>query len=335
MPRATRYLVLLAVVMTMALGGSPAARGVEGHTSRPRQDPGAATYSPGGTPLAEIVGLDAAELAERARGAVLRAGSYRFATFALDAVDEGPFRVGEVVIGRGNKTSDPDGSDLEYFDGMTRFSLQEDGRWLVRDDPYDSGRSPLGLFPPMAGPWVLIDLDTIDGRQMYVIARVSQDAPNAQRTSTYWIDAATFLPHKLVSEVTVEGVEPFGNEVIYSDFGAPVDITPPPAALAPTPTPEPLPETSGGRVTIGLRDVYFEPNEVTIPANEDVLIALPNQGAAMHNFVIDEVGVASGDVEWGTSTYVIVNLPAGVYEFRCTIPGHTEVGQVGTLTVRE
>ena len=80
-------------------------------------------------------------------------------------------------------------------------------------------------------------------------------------------------------------------------------------------------------------DISFEPEEVTIPANEDVVIVLPNEGMATHNFTSDELGISSGDGEWGTTERLVVNRPPGIYEFQCDIPGHTEVGQVGTLTV--
>jgi nitrite reductase (NO-forming) len=81
-------------------------------------------------------------------------------------------------------------------------------------------------------------------------------------------------------------------------------------------------------------DIAFEPTEVTIPANTDVTITLPNNGVAVHNFNIDELGVKSEDVPGGGSTTVTINAPAGTYEFYCSIPGHREAGMVGTLIVQ-
>ena len=66
-----------------------------------------------------------------------------------------------------------------------------------------------------------------------------------------------------------------------------------------------------------------------------MVIVLRNEGVTTHNFTIDEVGITSGNIEWGTTEHIVVNLPPGVYTFHCDIPGHTEAGQVGTLTVRE
>jgi uncharacterized cupredoxin-like copper-binding protein len=72
---------------------------------------------------------------------------------------------------------------------------------------------------------------------------------------------------------------------------------------------------------------------LTIPANTDVMLHLPNEGTIPHNFKIDDPEVFSGDVAPGTSVDLILNLPPGSYEYYCTIPGHRPAGMVGTLTV--
>jgi plastocyanin len=87
-------------------------------------------------------------------------------------------------------------------------------------------------------------------------------------------------------------------------------------------------------VTIEMVDIAFNPKEVTIPANTDVTITLPNNGVAVHNFHVDELGIQSEDVQGGGSTTVTINAPAGTYEFYCAVPGHREAGMTGTLTVQ-
>ena len=82
------------------------------------------------------------------------------------------------------------------------------------------------------------------------------------------------------------------------------------------------------------QDIFFEPTEITIPANTDVTISLPNEGAAAHNFSIDELDI-SVDLAPGETKEVVINAPAGTYEFYCNVPGHREAGMVGTLTVSE
>lgn len=87
-------------------------------------------------------------------------------------------------------------------------------------------------------------------------------------------------------------------------------------------------------VEVVSRDIFFEPDEITIPANTDVTFVLPNQGAAPHNFSVDELGIDVDEAP-GTTEEIVVNAPAGEYEFYCNVPGHREAGMVGTLIVSE
>jgi uncharacterized cupredoxin-like copper-binding protein len=79
-------------------------------------------------------------------------------------------------------------------------------------------------------------------------------------------------------------------------------------------------------------DIYFEPKEISIPAGTDVTFTLPNDGAAMHNFSIDELDV-SIDQAPGSVEEAVINAPPGTYEFYCNVPGHKEAGMIGTLVV--
>jgi uncharacterized cupredoxin-like copper-binding protein/mono/diheme cytochrome c family protein len=80
-------------------------------------------------------------------------------------------------------------------------------------------------------------------------------------------------------------------------------------------------------------DIYFEPKEITIPANTDVSFTLPNDGAAAHNFSIDELDI-SVDLAPGSTGKTVINAPPGTYEYYCDVPGHKEAGMVGTLIVK-
>ena len=82
-------------------------------------------------------------------------------------------------------------------------------------------------------------------------------------------------------------------------------------------------------------DIAFTQTELTVPAGAPVTVNLVNNGAAAHNFTIEELGVSSGDYAAGQTGTVEFTAPAepGKYEYVCTIPGHREAGMVGTLIV--
>ena len=111
-----------------------------------------------------------------------------------------------------------------------------------------------------------------------------------------------------------------------------------PASGSPQATPEgegqaPGPETT---VAMGFYDLYFDPVEVTIPANTDVTFNFTNHGALPHAFKIDEPLIESATIDGGgTTDTLVVNLPPGTYEYYCPVPGHKDAGMVGTLTVAE
>ena len=88
---------------------------------------------------------------------------------------------------------------------------------------------------------------------------------------------------------------------------------------------------SADAVTVTSHDIYFEPAEVSIPADTDVTFTLPNAGAAPHNFSIDALNISVDEQPGETKTQVI-NAPAGEYEYYCNVPGHKEAGMVGKLT---
>ncbi|CAN5768526.1 hypothetical protein BH23CHL4_BH23CHL4_18610 [soil metagenome] len=85
-------------------------------------------------------------------------------------------------------------------------------------------------------------------------------------------------------------------------------------------------------VTVVSHDIFFEPVEVTISPGTDVVFSLPTEGAASHNFSIDELEI-SVDLAPGETKEIMVNAPPGEYVFYCDVPGHREAGMIGTLLV--
>lgn len=127
---------------------------------------------------------------------------------------------------------------------------------------------------------------------------------------------------------TVEGI------ATPVDLGTPgaAEATP---ALFPCATPEGTPAAGGGAnvVTIEGVDIDWNPNEVTIPADTDVTVSVPNTGATLHTFVVEALGIKL-EIAPGETKEVVINAPAGTYEFICDVPGHAPAGMVGTLTVQ-
>lgn len=126
------------------------------------------------------------------------------------------------------------------------------------------------------------------------------------------------------------------------DSSTPVGLYPCATPVDASPETEATPattDTSGGvaaatPVTVEFVDIAFVQTTLTIPANTDVPFHFVNNGVSPHNFTIDEPLVFSGDLTAGMTSDVVVNLPAGTYEFYCSLPGHREAGMVGVLTVQ-
>ena len=101
---------------------------------------------------------------------------------------------------------------------------------------------------------------------------------------------------------------------------------------SPEASPAATPAAGDNEVTVESYDIYFEPEELSIPADTDVTVKLPNKGVTLHNFSIDELDI-DVDIEPGAEEETIINAPAGEYEYYCNVPGHKPAGMLGTLTV--
>jgi uncharacterized cupredoxin-like copper-binding protein len=119
-----------------------------------------------------------------------------------------------------------------------------------------------------------------------------------------------------------------------ADAAAPAADAAAPAADAAAPAADAAaPAAAAESVTVVSHDIYFDPKEFSIPADTDVTVILPNEGAAPHNFAIDALNI-SKDQAPGETHEVVINAPAGEYEFYCNVPGHKEAGMVGKMTAK-
>lgn len=108
--------------------------------------------------------------------------------------------------------------------------------------------------------------------------------------------------------------------------------TPEPASPVAQPA-EPTQAAGPQPITITMGDDFFDPATATLAANTPTTITLVNNGGLQHNFSIDDLGI-SVDVEAGATQTVEINAAAGTYTYHCNVPGHTEAGMVGALTVQ-
>ena len=111
-------------------------------------------------------------------------------------------------------------------------------------------------------------------------------------------------------------------------------------------------------IELVMSDFAFTPDTIEIGAGEVVEIRVKNVVATPHDFSIEQIdsdvhvsfvagsgehvhveGMAEADLHFAMTeqgeglVHVMVHEP-GTYEFYCTVPGHRELGMVGTLIVQ-
>jgi plastocyanin/mono/diheme cytochrome c family protein len=128
----------------------------------------------------------------------------------------------------------------------------------------------------------------------------------------------------------VDWNEIYNHAVELSD-GYPTTIptaTATPGSGEPTAVPEP------GTFNVEMKDIAFAETTLTVPANTEITINLTNTGAAPHAFKIEALGVDSGEYASGQSGAVTFNSgEPGTYTYICPVPGHADIGMVGTIVV--
>jgi uncharacterized cupredoxin-like copper-binding protein len=104
-------------------------------------------------------------------------------------------------------------------------------------------------------------------------------------------------------------------------------------------------------IDVDMTEHKFTPDEFTVPAGVEITINLTNSGKQGHEFQIlvlgakaDESVDKEGNSTWywsaiihpGESKSLTFTAPStpGSYVIKCSAPGHTEAGMVGTLWVK-
>jgi plastocyanin len=83
--------------------------------------------------------------------------------------------------------------------------------------------------------------------------------------------------------------------------------------------------------TVLLGDIYIDPREFTVTSGSTITVV--NTGVLAHSFNVSALGISTGLIQPGMSQTIVIDAAPGVYEVNCDVPGHTEAGQVATMTV--
>ena len=91
-----------------------------------------------------------------------------------------------------------------------------------------------------------------------------------------------------------------------------------------------------GTIEIGMSDFKFSQNSLAVKVGQTVTLKLTSL-EGLHDFVIDELGVASEQISAGQETTVTFTIPASAagqtYEYYCSVGNHHQLGMVGQLVV--
>lgn len=93
------------------------------------------------------------------------------------------------------------------------------------------------------------------------------------------------------------------------------------------------PEASVVEIPVADAGLAYAVTEATADAGTITLRSV-NPQVVPHNIAMDNPDPIEGEVVTdGGVSEITVDLPAGSYEYYCSVPGHREAGMVGTLTV--
>lgn len=145
------------------------------------------------------------------------------------------------------------------------------------------------------------------------------------------IDRRRFVQMGSIAGLGVAGVTLARVAMAQSDPSTP-EASP---AASPNATPGATPAASPASntaLTLKMVEFSFTPNKLTVPADTDITIDLVNDGILSHDFVIGDLDISSGLISPGEPKSITFKVPAGSYEFICSVEGHADAGMYGTIT---
>ena len=98
--------------------------------------------------------------------------------------------------------------------------------------------------------------------------------------------------------------------------------------------------TSGGvqpqthTFNVSATNFEFDIKTITVNEGDTIVINLTNNSNALHDWVLDEFNAETDELSEGQSDSItFVADQAGTFEYYCSVPGHRQLGMIGTLTV--
>ena len=93
---------------------------------------------------------------------------------------------------------------------------------------------------------------------------------------------------------------------------------------------------AGGSVRVTAKEYAFDPSTIVVPRAGTLRLTLANKGTLAHNIKVEKDGRVIGGTPAfpaGETRSARVRLPAGTYDFLCTVGDHAELGMKGKLKV--
>jgi plastocyanin len=93
---------------------------------------------------------------------------------------------------------------------------------------------------------------------------------------------------------------------------------------------------AGGSVRVGAKEYSFDPSTIVVRGAGTVRLTLDNRGSLAHNIKVEKDGRVLGGTPAfpaGETRSATVRLPAGTYDYLCTVGDHAELGMKGKLKV--
>lgn len=232
----------------------------------------------------------------------------------LTYVTGGPFPIGFARI----DAFSADGQRHDFATGLT----------MVTDVAFASDGTAYAVMMSSdflnGGPGKIVRISP-DGAHLVVVDNLQ--LPNGL---AFDADDTLYVTHK-ASFFPVGGGELLKMTGVTTATGVPLTGPADTATAEATPVADTAAEPVQVHVIMG--DMYFDPTEISIPAGTDVLFTFENKGFLQHDFYIGGADLLSGVLGGGQTSEMVVNLPAGRYEFWCTQIGHRQAGMMGILNV--